>query len=159
MADRRQAVRREPIIVEVRGKEYAAHPLDWIAAGGLGNEVIQQNTNAVNNAVRQYMDGEIPQLQMALRRKMEDWDTFLRIGYPEAEKGEFEHYDLDECFELGKATLEINHLEYLIELIDPNSPPPTVNGGTETSAEGDGQKIESTPSSSSSDSVPTTPET
>jgi hypothetical protein len=152
MADRRQAVRREPIEVEVQDKVYTAKPRTWIEAGDIGNEILRQNSEATNNAVRMYMEGDIPQLETTLRRKIENWDSLLLLGYPGYERGEFAPYDLDECFELGKAMLEVNHLEYLLDLIDPNSPPPDLNGGNEPSVDGDGQKTQSSPSSSSPDS-------
>lgn len=156
MAERRQAVRREPIEVEIRGKVYTAKPLSWLNANDFGNEIVRQNSDAVNNAVKMYMANEIPQLDAMLQRKLEDWDKVLHMAYPGYERGEFGDYDADELFELGLAALDVNHLEYLRELINPNQSPPTETGGNEPSEAGGGQKTTSTDTSSSPE-LPETP--
>lgn len=155
MADRRQAVRREPIEVQVRDKVYVAKPLPWLQANELGNEVIRQNAESANNAVRMYVEGDVPQLEASLKRNISDWGKFLVLGYPDIKSEEFAPYDTDELHELGKAILEVNHFEYLLPLIDPNGVSPTLNGGNEISAVGDGQKTNSSPDSSSTESTQT----
>lgn len=152
MVVRRQAVRREPIEVEVRGKVYEAKPLPWLEAGALGDEILQQNTTAVNNAVKMYVEGDLPQLEAALVRKLSDWGAVLIKAYPGTKAEEYQPYEAEELFELGKAALEVNHLDSLIQLIDPNSPSLDPIGMNETTGAGDGQKISSIPNSSSEDS-------
>lgn len=157
MIERRQAVRKVPIEVEVRGEVYKAEPLPWLDANELGDEILRQNAEAANSAVRMYVtDNNIPQLELALNRKIQDWQPILDKGYP----GQFtpeivRSLNPDELFELGKAALEVNYLEYLKNLLDPNFQPPTESGGTETSLKGDGQKTTSSESSSSAESTPT----
>lgn len=153
MAERRQAVRREPIEVEVRGTVYKAEPLPWLVANEIGNIIVTQNAEAANNAVRMYAtEDNIPQLEAALKRNVSDYGAFLIKGYPGTKKEEYDPYDADELFELSKAMLEVNHLDYLINLIDPNSASPTESGGTATPEVGAGQKTSFTPDSFSTES-------
>lgn len=152
--NRRQAVRRESIIVEVRGKDFEAKPLPWLQANELGDEVIKQNADSANHAVEMYVKGDIPQLEASLKRNISDWGKLLVLGYRDNKPEDFVDYDTDELHELGKAILEVNHFEYLLPLIDPNSEPPTQTGGNEAAADGDGQKTSSSPDSSSTESIP-----
>lgn len=158
MTERRQAHRREPIEAEVRGKVFVAEPLPWMTSGDLGSEIIKQNADATNNAVRLYMDGDIPQLEMSLIRKISDWDALLKIAFPKNESKDWAGFDVDECALLALTAMEVNHLEYLNHLVDPNLPALTPNGGNESSEipeTGLGQKTESTPNSSSEASTET----
>lgn len=158
MSERRQATRRESITVEVRGKDFLAEPLDWRSAGDLGNEIIRQNLVAVNESVRMYVEGDMPQLDMRLAQKISDWDSVMKVAYPKNKLEEFVEFDIDEMATLVLTSLEVNHLEHLNHLVDPNSPTPMLPGGTSTSGIPIelGQKTESSPDSSSLDS-PTEP--
>mgnify|MGYP003575073192 CR=1 FL=1 len=157
MAERRRATRREPIEVEVEdGRVFVARPLPWMFANDLGDSIIQQNADAVNHTVRLYMDGDIPQLEASLGVKIKDWQALLKLAYPD-DIDSFTEKPLDrtDCAELILAALEVNHLDHLKPLVDPNSPSPTTTGGNDSSALAGtllGQKTESTPSSSSEDS-------
>jgi len=158
MGERRQAIRRESIIVEVRGTDFEAKPLPWLIANELGNEVIRQNAEAANNAVKMYVeeDTNIPQLEAALHRNISDWGKFLCLGYLDNKPDDFKDFDTDELHELGKAILEVNHFDYLLPLIDPNGASPTLTGGNEATAIGDGPRMSSLPDSFSTES-PETP--
>ena len=159
MVERRRATRREPIEVELEdGRVFIAHPLPWMAANDLGDQIIQQNADAVNNTVRLYMDGNIPQLEASLGVKIKDWQALLRLAYPsEAEITSLSENapNRDDCAELILAALDVNNLVHLKPLVDPNSPTPTTTGGNDSSALAGilpGVKTESTPSSSSEES-------
>lgn len=133
MVERRQATRREPIEVEVRDKVFEAHPLPWQQANDLGNEIVRQNAEAANAAVRMYVQDDIPQLELALQTKISDWNIVLLVAYPNHESVDFMGFDIDECAALILASLEVNHLEHLNNLVDPNSHAPMIPGGSEPS--------------------------
>lgn len=159
MGERRQVHRREPIEVELDdGRIFIARPLPWLTRNDLGSEILRQNTEAVNDAVRIYADPDtnILQLEARLQEKLTDPWAVLKIGYPENKAEDFQNIDYGELIELLVAMLEVNHLEHVRQLVDPNFQSPMPNGGIPSSAEGnqvDGLKIESSLSSSSSDSV------
>jgi len=159
MTERRRAARREPIEVEVvDGRVFTSVPLPWMAANDLGDEIIRQNAESVNNSVRLYMDGNIPQLEAALGVKIKNWKAVLDLAFPnDVETLNTNPLSPDENAELVLAALEVNHLEHLRPLVDPNSPPPTENGGNEPSLAGIlttiGPKTESTQDSGSEVSV------
>lgn len=159
MAERRQATRREPIEIEIREQVFVAEPLDWRTAGDFGNEIVRQNVSAMNDAVRMYVDGNTPQLEMRLSQKIQDWDSLFALAFPKNKLTEFVGFDVDESATLILAALEVNHLEHLNHLVDPNSRTPMLPGGTDTSGENPltliGQKTESSPDSS----LPESPET
>ena len=162
MGERRQVHRREPIeVVFDDGKTYLARPLPWTARNDLGDEILQQNLEAVNEAVKIFVtdvDGtQVPQLSGVMKNKITDWSSVLRKAFPDIEVIEFSSYTNEELAELTIASLEVNGLEHLRDLVDPNSPTPMLPGGTSFSAEGmtqiPGQKIESSELSSSEDSA------
>lgn len=161
MTEGRQASRREPILVTVREKTYIAEPLPWQKAGDLGNEIVRQNAETANELVRLYVDDSgLPQLEMKLRQKISNWGDVLVLAYPGTEPHEYDPLDIDECAELVLAALEVNHLEHIKHLVDPNFQPPTSDGGTDSSpgvAALLGLKIESTQLSSPTDSVENPP--
>ena len=161
MAERRQAVRREPIETEIDdGRVFVAKPLPWMAAGDLGNEILRQNVESSNELIRMYTDPDsgLPQLEMKLKQKISDWQVPLLLAYPDNKKEDFTEpriLDIDESAALLLAAMEVNHLDHLNHLVDPNFNPPTLNGGIDSStAEGEvlGQRIESMVGSSSQDS-------
>jgi hypothetical protein len=153
MVERRQVSRREPIEVEVRGRVFVAEPLPWQVVGDLGNEIVRQNAEAANEAIRLYVQDDIPQLDLKLAQKISDWMALLKIAFPQNSKEDFLDLDIDEVSELILASVDVNHLQHLRHLVDPNFQTPTNLGGTSTS-EGmmtdPGLKIESMLSSASS---------
>lgn len=164
MAERRQAARREPIEIEVEdGREFIARPLPWMQANDLGNEIIRQNTESANEFVKMWVnDVGLPELQMQFSQKIKDWHTVLKLAFPEVTEEQWTKprvLDAGECAELVLASLDVNHLEQIKHLVDPNSPALTNLGGTDTSpeTEGNGQKTPSTPDSESAGSPVPTP--
>ena len=160
MGERRQVTRNLPIECEVAdGRVFIAHPLPWMKANDFGNEVIQQNAAAMNEFVRMWVnDDGLPQLEWQFKAKISDWHSLLKIAFPEVTDKQWSEprsLDTEECVQLALAACEVNHLEHLKHLIDPNSQTPTIPGGNDTSesAGTNGQKTESTPSSDSSVSV------
>jgi hypothetical protein len=164
MAERRQATRRKPIEVEVEdGRVFTAHPLPWMQANDLGSEIVNQNLENANQLVRMWISDEgLPQLQMQFQKKISNWQSILRMAFPEVSDEMWTTprvLDESECAELMLAALDVNHLEHIKHLIDPNSPTPTIPGGKSISLEpeGNGAKIESTADLDSQDSQESTP--
>jgi hypothetical protein len=157
MSERRQVHRREPIIIELDGgREFEARPLPWLKRNELGNEVVSQGVSRVNEFVRMYVEETdvgkvIPQLEMTFVDRLSDYPKILRMAYPQYEDSLFDDLSFEEILELIGAALEVNKLEPLRPLIDPNSPSPIETGLSEPSigvvAE-DGPKMESTADSS-----------
>jgi len=167
MDERRQATRREPIEVEIDdGRLFIARPLPWLEANDLGNMIVKQNAESFNEFVRLYVsDDGVPQLEAALKQKVNDWTPILRAAFPE-DADDNEKWTKpriltnDECADLVLASLDVNHLEHIRHLVDPNSPTPTLPGGIDTLLSGeDGQKTTSTADSASVDSPEPTPST
>jgi len=154
MAERRQAHRREPIIVEIREEEVEARPLPWIQRNDLGNAVIEQYTAMLNSTMRSYVNPEtkVPELQMYLNDKLGNPIEILSMAYPNLDiKDEWEW---PEIYELIYAALDVNELGHLRDLIDPNFQTPTSAGGTSSS--GMAKRVEgilNLPSSLSSESL------
>lgn len=164
MAERRQAARREPIEISTEdGRVFTAHPLPWMQASDLGNNILEQNIQSANELVHLWVnDAGLPELQMKFSQKITDWQTPLRLAYPnEPEEKWHEPFDLssDELAEILLVALEVNHLEHIKHLVDPNSPTPMKPGGTNTSqaTEGNGTRTESTLNSDSPVSAEPTP--
>lgn len=158
---RRRVHRRQPIILVLDDdKEFVARPLPWQARNDLGEEVLQQNVAVTNEAVRLLRDeGGSITVEAKLQESLKDPFEVLRKGYPESNAEDFEGLSFDEIFELIHAALDVNHLDRLWRILDPNWIPPTSNGG-ETSSPGEmlettGPKIESTEDFSSQESIET----
>jgi hypothetical protein len=162
MGERRQVHRREPIeIVLDDGRTFVVKPLPWMQRNDLGSEILRQNTEALNESVRLYMDPELnlPQLEMRLNDKITEPNKILLLIFPDLSVEDFDNLDFEEITALMLASLDVNHLNHLAPLVDPNSPAPNLIGGITSSEEGQteetGPKIESSPDSSSLDSVGT----
>lgn len=152
MAERRQAHRREPIIVVVREEELEARPLPWLKRNDLGNAVIRQYTEMMNSTMRSFINADgAPELEMYLNDKLKNPLEILSLGYPDLKvKPEWEYPEL---YELIFASLDVNDLEHLKELVDPNSLTPKSNGGRSSSGTRRAQSIQKLLSSPNSDSV------
>jgi hypothetical protein len=157
MNERRQATRRTPIEVELEdGRVFTAHPLPWMVANDLGHEIVRQNLEASNDFVKMLINDEgIPQLEMQFAKKINDWNTLLKMAYPD-EPDEKIHTpkdpSLDESADLILAALDVNHLEHVKHLVDPNFQPPMNPGGTTSSQETEGANGAKTGFTPSSDS-------
>jgi hypothetical protein len=153
MPERRQAHRREPIVVEVRGEDVEARPLPWIQRNDLGNAVIGQYTSMLNSTMRSYVNPKTnaPELQMYLNDKLGDPVEILNMAYPGLDIRD--EWEWPELYELIYAALDVNELGHLKDLIDPNFRTPTNDGGTSSS--GMAKRVEgilNLPSSLSSES-------
>lgn len=161
-AERRQAHRRVPILVEVEdGKTFEAHPLPWQDRNDFGNALVQQNAKAANEAVKLYVDPEsnIPELTAKLYERAGDPIALLKMAYPKVKPAEYTGLTWRQLIELLLAALEVNELKHLARLIDPNSQAPIANGGSPLVGEEEvGQRIESLVDSSLQDSEETTSE-
>jgi hypothetical protein len=165
MNERRQASRREPIEVELQdGRVFTAKPLPWMDANDLGNIILQEQAASANEAVRLYMEDNLPQLEVTLQLKVKDWQPVLDKAYPEVTHEEWNTPaapSRDECADLVIASLEVNHLDHLKSLVDPNFQTPTMPGGSDTSEPAGittiGQKTTSTLDSSGQESLETPP--
>lgn len=168
MAERRQAHRRESIEVEVRDRVLEAHPLPWMKRNDLGNEVMRQYSEVLNSQLRAYTDkslvsgpdgegGFVPQLHLYINDKIQDPESIVQIGYPGVDL-EFLHIlEYAEILELIYASLDVNLLHDLKDLVDPNALAPTTNGGNDSpgmeSPPSDTPSQLPTPDSSSQESV------
>lgn len=165
MGERRQVHRREPIVLTTEDGEFIANPLPWQKRNDLGEEVLQQNVAITNEAVKLFKDeGGSILVEAKLQEPLSDPHKVLGLAYPDKKPEDFEGLSFDEIFDLIHAALEVNHLERLWRLLDPNSNPPAENGGMNSSA-GEvptpmgeiGPRIESTEDFSSSSEGTVTP--
>lgn len=129
MTERRQAHRREPIIVEIRGEDVEVRPLPWTQRNDLGNALITQYTEMLNSTMRSYVnpDTGAPEISMYLNDKLSDPVAIIKMGIADLEvKDEWEYPEL---YEFIYAILDVNDLGHLKHLVDPNSLTPTSDGG------------------------------
>jgi len=161
MGERRQAFRREPIEVDLGGDRIiVVAPLPWERRNDFGNEVIQQHVTILNDAVKIYVepDTNIPQLQAKLGEKFTDPVQLLQIGLDAGafETAMAEPLFMNQVVEILIAICDVNELEQVKALVDPNSTTPTVLSGILSDllpGEENTQKTESGPDSSSADST------
>jgi hypothetical protein len=161
--DRRQVHRRNPIIVELDdGRSFTAKPLPWQIRNDLWQAIVTDNVEQTNKILKMFVDPElsVPQIEAQLNEPLSDYVKFLVIGYPGSKATDFDNCSFGELVELLGAVLEVNELTKLRRIIDPNSQSPTPSTGEVSSATGEilerimtGEKTESSPSSSSSDST------
>lgn len=156
MTERRRAVKTEPIVVEVyNGDTFTAQPLYWLDRNELGSEILRQYGDSTNEAIKSFMDESgTPQLSLELNDKLKDPIKVLEMAYPEVKGWKDKRLTWPEILELIFASLEVNSLERLKDLVDPNWSAPEKNGGT-SSGEADQtntQNEQSTPDSDSPDS-------
>lgn len=164
MSERRQVHRRESIEVETTtGDVLVARPLPWLVRNDLGDIIVKSHQDGINEIARMFVmdvqtDGDVtrvPQIELGLQQKIRDWAPILMKAYPDQLSPELlERLEFEDCVELAITALEVNHLEQLRDLVDPNAPSPTIPGGadsTEPAGTEATPKIESSPDSSSPD--------
>lgn len=157
MAERRQAHRREPIEMEVRGEVLEARPLPFTDRNDLGNEIMSQYAGLLNDQMKSYADPDgTPRLELFLNDKISDPVGILKLAYPHVDESFLQKLEPDEVFDLIYASLEVNLLTDLRELVDPNALAPTMPGGNESSGmespASDTQSPQPSPDSSSQES-------
>lgn len=165
MSERRQAFVREPIEIALsENTVISVGPIPWQQRNEFGNEIIQQNVRVVNKAVASYINEDlgIPQIEAKFSEKWDDPITLLKLGLDETL---FVMLDIPKLHHnqiamILSAACEVNGLEQLLPLVDPNLTTPTMLGGLASGLteilEADTQRIESGLDSSLMDS-PETP--
>lgn len=176
--NRRLVHRREPIEVVFDDEtKFEVKPLPWQKRNDLGSQLVHDNVEQTNKQLRMFVDPElsVPQIEAQLNEPLSDYPKFLILGLTEYDrKGkatsapkreEFDNFTFGELVELLSAILEVNELQKLKRLIDPNFQAPTESSGETSSAGMEtiqaldrliGAKTPSLPDSSSSDSEETT---
>lgn len=144
MEQRRQVTRRDPIIIETSQGEFVAKPVPWRMRNDLGDGVIQSyidSTNEFLGAFKTGPDGKL--IGGVFDDKAFDWNAVLALAFPDMDHEVFDKLDIWEMREVLLASLEVNDLESIKHMIDPNSPAPepmTKNTEVGSGAEPDGQK-------------------
>jgi hypothetical protein len=144
MGDRRQVHRREPIeLVMDDGRVFTARPLPWLARNDLGSAIVQHSLNDLNEAVRLFVDPKTsaPQLALDFDEKLKNPLPILLMMYPEEDEHAYDNLDRGEITALLVAGVEVNDLERIRHLVDPNFQPPLPNGGTSSSGVGTVEEI------------------
>lgn len=162
MSERRQAFRPEPIEIDLGDSIlFSVGPIPWEQRNDFGNEVVKQNVDIINETVRIYTDPDsgAPQLSAKMSQKFTDGGKLLALGlseeaFPLLPKPLFHN----QVVEILLAICDVNGLDQLKALIDPNLQTPMMPGGLDsglTAGIADIQRIESGPDSSSQDSAET----
>jgi hypothetical protein len=157
MSERRQAFRRDPIIVVLdENHEVEVAPVTWIQRNDFGDELVRQHVAILNEAVDVWInDTGTPQLALKFSEKFTDPLPLLKTGLPEKTFKELKVEELyqNQIIEILLAVLEVNGLEKFKALVDPNLETPTELGGLSSLSQlgTDSNPTESGPDSSSPD--------
>jgi hypothetical protein len=136
-------------------------PFPWLKRDEFANEIVRQNAEILNEGVHlwfQDTDGsQLPVLEAKFAERWTDPYALLRLGIPDEDWTEEWAQNLftEEIVELLVAACQVNSLDKLQALVDPNSPTPDQIFGTISDLMRPGEsgpKIESLPDSSSPDS-------
>src|SRR6185503_4890083 len=91
MSERRTAFRRDPIEIELEaeGRLISVGPVPWEQRNDLGNEIVKQHTEELNDSVKSFVttidDIEVPQLEARLANKLKDPFVVLKLGLEDSE--------------------------------------------------------------------------
>lgn len=133
MPERRQAFRQEPIEVDLgNGRVISVGPLLWEDRNRLGDEIVHQHTEELNEALKIFVEeDQAPRLEARLGNKLKDPFAVLRIGLDEKEYEKVVDKKLypNQLTQLLVTALEVNELGHLKPLVDPNSQTPAGIGG------------------------------
>lgn len=166
MTDRRQAFRREPIEVDLGGEVISIAPIPWLRRNDFGNEIMRQHSQILNEALQLYVTSDaedaVPQIEAKFAEKFTDPFALFKLGldeptYERLKELGSELYD-NQIVEILLAICDVNKLNTLHPLIDPNSLTPSPVGGVISQlVEGEGStpKTESGPDSSQLELVET----
>lgn len=163
MTERRQAYRREPIEVDLGGEVILVGPISWLKRNDFGNEVMRQNTEIMNEALQIYVNEDaenaVPHLTAKFSEKFTDPYALFDLGLDEETSKQVKAVDPlyeNQIVEILLAICDVNRLETLKPLLDPNFQTPASNGGlTEMAGVRDILKTGSGPDSSSQVSTET----
>lgn len=147
----RQTTRPTPrqITAGPDGHVFTAAPLPWRKRNDLGNLINSSYMDSITEAIRAFTeDGErVPEVKVNFRESLFDWEGVFKLSYPTEDAAEFEKLDIYEMREVLCGALEVNGLESLRYMIDPNFQNPLVttenqagptDGQKTTSSEGSG---------------------
>lgn len=164
MTERRQAYRRDPIEVDLGGTILSIGPVSWLKRNDFGNEVMRQNSEILNEALQIYVNEDaenaVPHITARFSEKFTDPYALFELGLDEetaqqvrAMPNLFEN----QIVEILLAICDVNRLESLKQLLDPNFQTPTLPGGLLTQAAGilGTPRTESGPDSSSPELIET----
>lgn len=134
MSERRQAFRRDPIEIELEADRLiSVGPSLWEIRNEIGNAIIKQHTDELNDAVKTFIaeDSEVPQLQVRLANKLADPFVIMQMALPEPEYSKVVDRKIypNQITAILVAILEVNELEHLRALVDPNFSTPDGIGG------------------------------
>lgn len=166
MTERRQAFRKEPIEIDFGdNRTVSVGPLPWQERNDFGDEVIRQYLQILNEAVLLYVDPDTgaPQLEAKLGEKFSDPQALMKLGLSEDDFKTVQDPPLgqNQIVIVLLAIAEVNDLQQLYPMLDPNLETPTSLSGIlwELVQEGLTPKTESGPDSSSpgSEETPSEP--
>lgn len=156
MAERRQVARRDPIIIETSQGDVVVEPLPWMQRNDLGDKILQSYAESINSMVgAMSTDPETGRVSTGgahFDDKAFNWDGIIDLALPSVDRGLIDKLDITELRTCLLASLEVNKLESLGSMIDPNFQPPSQEGREDQQ---DGQKIISLPDSGSPDILAT----
>jgi hypothetical protein len=154
MAERRRVAKRASIIIELDdGITLEAKPLQWMDRNDLGNEIVEQFIEVTNLQIKAYTDPEgVPQMQAYAQDKLKDPLKILRMGYPGEEESKYSHRTWGGILELILASMDVNGLSHIRNLVDPNFQAPVPDGGKNDSGQNEESETPKTPSMQGSDS-------
>ena len=166
MTERRQAFRREPIEIDFGDAVVSIAPVSWLRRNDFGNELLRQHSELLNEAVQIYIEEsaetEYPQMQAKFASRFSDPIMLLELGLDAAtfQQGKALAGELtfEQISEILLAICDVNKMDQLRPLLDPNSQTPTPLGTilSQLVAEGDDTpKTESGQDSSSPASTET----
>lgn len=163
MTERRQAFRREPIEVDLGGEVILVGPVSWLKRNDFGNEVMRQNSEILNESISIYVNKDaevaIPEITAKFTEKFTDPYVLFEVGLEEETFKQVKAIDPlyeNQIVEILLAICDVNRLETLKPLLDPNFQTPTTLGGLlglAVAGETDTQKTESGLDSSSLEST------
>lgn len=171
MADlrERKTTRREPISITAElanGDEHKfdAKPLPWRVRNDLGEAINAMYANALNLEIRALTDddGNVTGLQGSMFEKVMDYPGLFIFAFSEweiddageakakkppskADTAAFNQIDFDQMIEVLVAALDVNGLDRLVHLLDPERKKAPLTGASEPQTEtptDDGMKTE-----------------
>ena len=148
---RRRVFRRESVTIELEsGLELVARPLPWQQRNDFGDLIMQDYLKAMNESLQAIAseDESTPQLIGALADKLRNLDGMFKAAFPEVIDDDLiTSLTYEEILNCIMVALDVNKLDKLKPLIDPNFQAPGLTSGN-LGALADGAKITSLPVSS-----------
>jgi hypothetical protein len=144
--------RRPPITIELdSGLELVARPLPWQARNDLGDMIMKDYIQAMNESLQALKkdDDSPPELVGGLADKIKHLDEMFKAAFPDVtDESLLASLTYEQLIACLLAALDVNKLEVLKVLVDPNFHAPVPTSGTPGAPES-GLKVISSPDSSS----------